>query len=568
MGGHGTNRAELYWDAARAVRSWQVVGRIRRLLPPRVLAGRPPGATPPWRPAALGLGEREAPQSGASGPPHLTGRFDLVGCSRAFGAPADPDFWRVGEDGLLFAFGLHGFVMLSDYASRARTAEGDRFWRTVIESWLASERRPGLPGWHPFPTSDRLIAWSAALSAIESWPSELRQALAGEIWRQAHYLGRVVERDIGGNHVIHNATALAIVGCVFPSSDMVEHALAILEVEVRRQILPDGGHEERSTSYHRAVRDDLRHAAEAVRRSGRSEPRWLGEARGSLEAWLTEMAGPRGDLPLLNDAWEGPPLELAPSREPVTYLRESGYAVFRDGADQLLCDVGPLCPRHLPPHAHADALSFVLWWAGSPLVVDPGSFAYTGPFRDCFRSTAAHNTVAVDGEDQCVFWGDFRAAKLPRVTASPPRRVSGVWVLTASHDGYRRLGDPVRHDRAFVFIAGRGAVVVDRLHAAESHRVNSGLQLAPGAARSGAQRDGLMIAALGGAEAQMADGWVAPAIGTRIMAPRLRYGLEVEPGEMFGWSLLRDAAVERLRPDGVLVLRIDGRDREVQVFPR
>lgn len=556
---------ELYWDAARAVRSWQVIGRARRLVPPQVLACRTPRSMPPWRPAAAGLGRPEAPQSGISSPPHLTGRFDLVGRTRAFGGRDGADFWQVGDDGLLFAFGLHGFVLLSDYTSGRPTPEGDRFWRAVIESWLTSERSPRLPAWHPYPTSDRLIAWSSALSVVDTWPSTFRHALAGEVWRQVHYLRRGVERDIGGNHVIHNATALAVVGCLFPRSNLADRALAILAVEVQRQILPDGGHEERSTSYHRAVLGDLLDAAEAVRRADRSVPSWLGDVCRRSTAWLAAMAGPRGDLPLFNDAWEGPALRPASSREPVTYMPESGYAVFRHASDQLVCDVGALCPPHLPPHAHADALSFVMWSGGSTVAVDPGSFAYTGPYRDYFRSTAVHNTVEVDGEDQCVFWGDFRAAKLPRVTSMPPRQVGELWVLTASHDGYRRLADPVVHERAFVSVPGKGAVILDRLHAVKSHRIRSGVQLPVGAEPTGARLDGLTVAALG-AIAQVEDGWVSPAIGKRLRAPRLTYSLEVEPGRVFGWSLLRGASVEGLSPQGAVVLRVDGARHEVQVF--
>lgn len=521
---------------------------------------------PRWDPVAHGLGRREAPQSGVSPPPHLTGRFDLFGRSRVFAAEGREDFWRSTDDGLLFLFGLHGFVMLSEYLGGDRTPEGDRFWREVTESWLASQRRPSRPAWHPYPTSDRLIAWSSALSVVNGWPSAFRRDLAREIWRQAHYLQRAVERDIGGNHVIRNATALAIAGCLFPASDMADRALAILAVEIERQFLPDGGHEERSTSYHRAVQADLRDAAEAVRRAGRTVPDWLEDICLRAAVWLSKMAGPSGELPLLNDAWEGPPISSELPQEPVSYLPDSGYTIFRHGSDQLVCDVGALCPPHLPPHAHADALSFVMWSDGLPVAVDPGSFAYTGPLRDYFRSTAVHNTVEVDGQDQCVFWGDFRAAKLPRVSSVPPQRVAEMWVLTASHDGYRRLPDPVRHERAFISVPGRGAVVVDRLHAAKAHEIRSGIQLAPGAARLGAQPGGLRITALG-AEPRIEDAWVAPAIGKRVAAPRISYSLAVQPGQLIGWSLLRDAAVESLESNGVLTLRMDGERHQVKVFP-
>ena len=138
-------------------------------------------------------------------------------------------------------------------------------------------------------------------------------------------------------------------------------------------------------------------------------------------------------------------------------------SVLRHGGDQAILDVGPLCPPHLPPHAHADALSFVLWADAMPLVSDPGSFTYAGPEREAFRSTAAHATLEVDGANQCDFWGAFRAAHLPRVRRLRLEHSPEATVVTAEHDGFRRLADPVMHRRTFCWLPGWGIVVADRL---------------------------------------------------------------------------------------------------------
>ena len=252
-----------------------------------------------------------------------------------------------------------------------RTPEGDAFWGEVVDSWLTAYDRPSSPAWHPYPTSLRIIAWSAALSALDDWPRELRDRVAASTLRQARYLRRALERDIGGNHVIKNATALALAGGVFASSGLLQPALRHLERETHSQVLADGGHEERTTSYHREVMADLADVREVLVRVGHAVPAWLDEVLGSMSRWATVMAGPDGRLPLLNDAWEGPPI---PHGGPdVSVLRESGYVVFRHGEDQLIFDCGPRCPRHLPAHAHADALSVVLWLDGAPVVIDPGA---------------------------------------------------------------------------------------------------------------------------------------------------------------------------------------------------
>lgn len=547
----------LYLDAARNVTPRQAVGRLRRAIPPVVLAAgiraRPPGA---MRPVALGLGVAHAPQSGPTAPPHEDGVFRAVGVHRSVGSPR---FWSDPEDGLLFLFHLHGFEPLARYVAGARTDRGDAFWESRISSWLDEHPRPTLPAWHPYPTSNRVIAWVAALSARDRWSPGLRARWAGEALRQARYLRRAIEHDIGGNHVIRNGVALAAAGAVFPASGLLAKGLRTLRREAGRQVLPDGGHQERSTSYHLEVQQDLVDVAALHMRLDRPIPDWLEDAIERMEAWSAELRGPDGRLPLLNDAWEGPRSNRRRAR-PLTDLRDSGYLVLRAGEDQLVFDVAPLSAPHLPPHAHADALSFVLWGDGLPVVIDPGTCAYTGPRRAEFRQTRAHNTVEVDAEDQCVFWGDFRLASPPRVHLHGVRRHGDVVVCSASHDGYRRLPDPVSHFRTMVWWPGRGVVAVDLLRAGNSHRVRSSLRFAPGLERNGAQLAGPFEAtALGDVQAGGTTRPFSPYLGRAEPTAALELEALVAPDTPFGWSLLRPPArVSSLTSD--LIVLSSGED--------
>jgi hypothetical protein len=241
----------------------------------------------------------------------------------------------------------------------------------------------------------------------------------------------------------------------------------------------------------------------------------------------------------------------------VAQLAQSGYLVFRHERDQAIFDVGPISPPHLPPHAHADVLSFVFWADGWPLVVDPGSYAYTGPWRNHFRGTAAHNTVEVDGADQCELWTDFRVAFPPRVRVGPTRADRDVAVATACHDGYRRLPDSVEHHRAFIWLPRRGVVVVDRLRARRGHAVRTRLHLAPGVRFDGTSGvAGFDVVALGGGEVRQDEGAYSPFLGRRVPIDVLEDVRTVQPDTPFGWSLLRDGArVTRLELDRVDVSR-------------
>lgn len=158
---------------------------------------------------------------------------------------------------------------------------------------------------------------------------------------------------------------------------------------------------------------------------------------------------------------------------------EGGYYIL--GCDfeteseiRLVADAGPLGYQTIAAHGHADALAFTLSVAGMEFLVDPGTYAYHGhePWRDYFRSTAAHNTLRVDGTDQSRSGGNFMwlkkaSAECDLWSSSAERDLFEGW-----HDGYRQLPDPVTHRRRIVLDKlERRVVIEDRLQMAGTHQV-------------------------------------------------------------------------------------------------
>jgi uncharacterized heparinase superfamily protein len=150
---------------------------------------------------------------------------------------------------------------------------------------------------------------------------------------------------------------------------------------------------------------------------------------------------------------------------PCTGVFSGGYYILRgEQQDYLIFDAGRPCPDYLPAHAHADLLSFELTVNGDRVLVDSGVYEYApGPWRDFFRSTRAHNTVEVDGENQSDVWASFRVARRAHVESSSFTPTEQDFAIRASHDGYAHGRPSTSHRRLIWYKKDRFWLVLDDL---------------------------------------------------------------------------------------------------------
>jgi hypothetical protein len=154
------------------------------------------------------------------------------------------------------------------------------------------------------------------------------------------------------------------------------------------------------------------------------------------------------------------------------YLLGAGF----DTPDEvrLLADAGPLGFLSIAAHGHADALSFVLNIGDREILIDPGTYAYhTEPqWRRYFRSTRAHNTVGIDGEDQSVQTGNFMWSNHARARCIEFEAVGDTQHFVGEQYGYERLADPVVHRREIMLDIRRQLIeVTDLIRCAATHDV-------------------------------------------------------------------------------------------------
>lgn len=363
----------------------------------------------------------------------------------------------------LWLYNAHYFDDLVADGATARSA----WHRDLIAHWIA-ENPPGQgQGWEPYPTSLRIVNWVKWTLAGNALDDAARQSLA----IQARWLRQRLEFHLLGNHLWADAKALVFAGAFFEGSEADrwrDRGLVLLRRELTEQILPDGGHFERSPMYHAIVLEDLLDLVQlaAVHPGLFAEAdsaRWKTTAMRMLR-WMRVMTHPDGGIALFNDAALGiapdltaleacaMTLGLPPERAPlaaIEALPDSGYVRLQAGPAVLIADVGAIGPDYLPGHAHADTLSFELSLHGQRVLVNGGTSTYEpGPERLRQRGTAAHNTVTVDGQDSSEVWSSFRVARRARAhdVAWGMDATGTVW-LAAAHDGYRRLPGHVTHRR-------------------------------------------------------------------------------------------------------------------------
>jgi Heparinase II/III-like protein/Heparinase II/III N-terminus len=277
-------------------------------------------------------------------------------------------------------------------------------------------------------------------------------------------------------------------------------------------------------------------------------------------------------------------------------FRDGGYYVMRDGwtrpSNYMLIDCGPHGTLNCG-HAHADALSFVAAARGRSLLVDPGTFTYTGSkeSRDYFRSSLAHNTLAVDNESSSVPDGPFNWKQIAGARARAWESRERFDFFEGEHDGYARLSSPAVHMRSVLFLKNDYWVLRDRVETTGAHRYELRFHFAPDADPALEIKDGVEavrassldapglalfgFAADGGGAWQKEEGWVSRCYGAREAATVCRFSTEAEGAQEFVTFLIpRDAGdvdvrVREIKAEGGRAFEVtDGGRRDLLLLRR
>jgi uncharacterized heparinase superfamily protein len=380
----------------------------------------------------------------------------------------------------------HRFGWLADLAALGG-AEARAAGRAAIGQWIAAHTDWDPLGWRADILGARLVAWVTQLETFLDDDDALRDATLASIARQIRHLARVATCEEAGAARLQAIKGLVLAAVALGTSERrIAQALSALDHELPAQILPDGGHVERSPAVQLAVLRDLVDIRTALRAAHIVVPDSLQNAIDRMAPMLRLFRHGDGRLAQFNDTAEeyGALSDLVLTRaevrgKPLASAPYSGFQRLQGGKTLVIVDTGAAPPRGLDGHAHAGTLSFEMSCGRERLIVNCG--AHRGAslqWRRAARNTAAHSTLIVADTNSAEILTDGTLGRRPVV--APVDRVEdegSQWVAT-SHNGYgqsfalthaRQLflaadGDDLRGEDSLTGRAGEGFAIRFHLH--------------------------------------------------------------------------------------------------------
>lgn len=388
-----------------------------------------------------------------------------------FDAPTPNETW---------AEELHSFEWVRHFAGVGGEPAAAHV-RHAVADWIERFGRGNALAWRPHVTARRLIAWCAHQKLVFSGVDILwRSAVLHTMARQARHLQRTAAETPDGEPRLIAAIGLALLGVILPDgAQRLRKGLELTAAELRRQILPDGGHISRNPEALLRILVDLMTLASALKMQGRAVPEQLQVAIDRMAPMLRFFRHGDGRLALFNGGGEAAEktIDAALARDdaqgrPFAYASHSKYQRVNAGRSILLMDVGGPPPPAFSTAAHAAPLSFEWSVGANRLVVNCGTTLLRGlEWREACRQSIAHSTLTLDGESPTALAAGLPAtllgARLVQDGAVESAREgddSGTWIRAVNYGFVKAYG--LEHERRiFIDSSGEDLRGEDVLHA-------------------------------------------------------------------------------------------------------
>ena len=417
------------------------------------------------------------------------------------------------------------YTLLRAFAVAGDNKYAEKFWQ-LLESWLHANQPNTGPNYAcGQECAIRLMAmcfalyglWGAEASTIER-KIKLVTAIGVHAGRIEKNIAFAISTQT--NHSLTEAAGIYTTGMLFPEFKRAPRWLKlgkkVLTNEGLKQIAPDGSYIQHSMNYHRLMLQDFLWVLRLGQLNGDSFYEGLLERVWRAVEFLYQLQDESGGEPNygpndgalivpLNDCcyldyrgvlqatnyllnknrlYEPGPWDedmiwffgskalespIKPTARKSQAYRSRGYYSLRNKGSWAMMR----CCSFTERPSHADMLHVDLWWKGQNVLRDSGTYMYScdEPWESYFLSTAAHNTISVDGEDQMArasrfMWFDWTKSKLLAYDSGDGGRL-----MQGEHYGYCRKGQDVVHRRGIFSHQDDFWIIVDDVLGSGKHKM-------------------------------------------------------------------------------------------------
>lgn len=369
-------------------------------------------------------------------------------------------------------FQLHAWRMLDPYLSRFMSSDV-MIIQQIINDWLwFAKKNKSKWLWYDMSTGLRALKIVFYLQKchelhVDHGIDDINYLL-NEHFRHLRNPGELSS----GNHglfQLHGLKALAYIvkdfeNSLFTKDDLNTYAKSQMEKLIAHQLGSQGVHTEDSPDYHFFAHKKI---------SGITQAPWWADLSKKIttllelgeraKPWLISPDSkcvPVGDSTTSVKKGYSSSLSDWPHARFKNYIgaRLDGYAVVRSAPEISQKESSFLFFQgsfYSQAHKHCDDLSFILQESGRNILIDSGKYGYQQDrFRKYFLSTAAHNTITVDG----VSTSRERKHAYGSAIVGEPVCYDGVWVIKGYVD---HIKNQYSHYRILFYIPGVDLYVVD-----------------------------------------------------------------------------------------------------------
>ena len=385
---------------------------------------------------------------------------------------------------------LHGFGWLR-HLRAADTSIARSHARALVSEWMRHTRRADDFAWEPDVTARRVMSWlSQAPLILDGCDYNFYRRFMRSLNRQVRHLRRTAFDGTPGLPRLRVMIAQTAAGLSMSDQPrLLRSAARLLDQELVRQILPDGGHVSRNPAAILELLIDLLPLRQAFNARGGQPSRILLSAIDRMMPMIRFFRMGDGSLARFNGLGDTPADLLATilayddvRGSPLSNAPHSGYQRIEAKGTVIVVDTGRPPPPQFSAGAHAGCLSFELSVGHQRLIGNCGVPAVEGPTRRMARTTAAHSTVTINDTSSCRFLtGSWVSEKAGEVIIAGPTKVdidrrteAEGTILRARHNGYAERYHLLHERRLTLGDEGDRLEGVDSFTSPSGHPVSRG----------------------------------------------------------------------------------------------